>query len=109
MRFNNRIGLKDMDLNEILSYKPYKKAGSKRPLGEDREEKTSSVKAPRLKLGATVSKPSGGEIPNPLAPVSRDGVGVDLNGISDEEKLRLLQSIGDEEDDQGISLTELLE
>ena len=88
-----------MDLNELLSYKPSKKVGEKRPLEEGQDEHAPSSKAPRQKLsGDKLSRRQEMSLPNPLAaPVPQDSE----NGISDEEKLKLLLSMGDEEDDTG--------
>lgn len=96
-----------MDLNELLSYKPNKRTGEKRPLEEGNEEHAPS-KRPRPKLGGDriISKapPVSGEkaLPNLLLPtLPQVGTGGNLNGISDEEKLKLLQSMDDDEDESG--------
>lgn len=85
----------------MLSYKPTKRAGEKRPHEEGREFPS---KTPRHKLeGDRISRVDK-TLPNPLLPLipqDTTGKAVDLNGISDEEKLRLLQSMDDEEDEMG--------
>ncbi len=83
-----------MDLDELLSFKPSKAAltaGSKRPQSEEEPADSRPTKVPRGASGERTSSahPFGG------------GAGTsDLNGISDEEKLRLLQSLDDEDEDE---------
>ncbi len=96
-----------MDLDELLSYKPNKKTGDKRPLEEDKESKLPLSKAARLKLGDGIMKGSkyGDGRHTPLASLAQGPGNVnrqDLNGISDEEKLRLLNSLDDKDDDPGM-------
>lgn len=86
------IGKVLMDLNELLSYKPSKRAGEKRPL--EHGEKAPASKAPRTKLGGAENL----SVNPPLATGSLDISG---NGISHEEKLRLLQSVDDDDEDVG--------
>lgn len=98
-----------MDLKELLSYKPSKRSLERR--GDVTEPGVPS-KAPRTKLGSeALSKSSSAasvSLPNPLAMVASSGgpapqgASLDLNGISDEEKLRLLQSMEDEEENAGV-------
>ncbi len=97
-----------MDLNELLSYKPNKRSIERR---EDRGEAGPPSKVPRTKLGTeSLSKSSSvgvdvRGIPTPLSSSASDPQGgataLDINGISDEEKLRLLQSMDDKEEDTG--------
>ena len=78
-----------MDLDELLSYKPQKKAG-KRPLDDEElelEDNPPSSKVPR-RTGPTSS--SSGGLPTD-----------DFNGVTDKEKLRLLQSL-DDDDEPGL-------
>ena len=85
-----------MDVGELLSFKPDR--SSKRPFDEDRSEQDGDVPPPTKTQkggGATVNTLSGaGSVPN-------------LNGVSDEEKLRLLQSLDD--DDASAELGEVLD
>ena len=95
-----------MDLNDLLAYKPNKRNLESRG---DKEQTGPPSKAPRTKLsGESITKSfSSGErsIPNPLSAISvgpeASSSALDLNGISDEEKLRLLQSMDDEDEDAG--------
>lgn len=81
-----------MDLNELLSYKPSKRAGEKRPL--DHGEQAPDSKAPRTKLGGAENI-SGSSIK------ATSSLDISGNDISYEEKLRLLQSLDDDEEDVG--------
>ena len=73
-----------MDLDELLAYQP-KRAGKRSQEGEQEEEDGG----PRP---SKVSRGAGG--------ISKPAPQLDsLNGISDEEKLRLLQNLDDEEVD----------
>ena len=72
-----------MDLDELLSFKPSRP--SKRSLDDDKSRKESP---PPSKRRATRE---------PIAPV-RGISSVDMNGISEDEKLRILQSLDDEDD-----------
>ena len=96
-----------MDLDELLSYKPHKKGVEKRILDEDREDSSPLAKTPKHKLVDGISKASLRErpLPNPFDTTSQHSAALDLNGTSDEEKLRLLQSIEDSEEDQGKCIT----
>lgn len=97
-----------MDLNELLSYKPTKKAGEKRPREGGRENVAPPSKASRSgKTPAAANVTSGagaGDLMQAQAPSAQDNSSVavlDLNGISYEEKLRLLQTMDVEEEDLG--------
>lgn len=92
-----------MDLNELLSYKPDKRAGGKRPLEEGQGEGAPASKAPRPKLGSErINRAAARPLPNPLtAALPQDTTEKDLNGITDEEKLKLLLSMDDEDDNIG--------
>lgn len=79
-----------MDLDELLAFKPQKK----RSLMEDDFEEDE--KPP--------SKRRGGGMPTGMArgPDTGGGQGMsELNGVSEEEKLRILQSLDDDEEDTG--------
>lgn len=96
--------LEFMDLDELLSYKPHKKGGEKRPLEEGQGERAPPSKAPKQKLSSErISRAPDRGLPNPLAapPLAQDSAELDMNGISDEEKLKLLLSMEDEEEDMG--------
>ena len=84
-----------MDLDELLSYKPPSEGQG--PGKRSRDSDTAGDDAPRSKIprrsqGLPRSS-SGRQAPS-------DGV-LSLNGVSDEEKLRLLQSL-DEEDEEEL-------
>ena len=94
-----------MDLNELLSYKPQRKGGEKRSLEEGYSDVAPPPKAPKQKLS---SEKLSRTMPNPLAPPPVRGSSAteeDVNGISDEEKLKLLLSMEDEEEDVGEQLS----
>ena len=102
-----------MNLDELLAFKPQKK----RSLAEDdvrEDEKPPSSKRRGILAGnGTVSHSSSGmnrgadrDGPIPLVGLSGGasggGMGMEeLNGVSEEEKLRILQSLEDDEDDTG--------
>lgn len=86
-----------MDLNELLSYKPTKRAGEKRPL-EGKGGLAPPSKSSRTTGGSSRTPAAASDGMYPLATSSQDSAS-DLNGISDEEKLRLLQSIDEEEEE----------
>lgn len=98
-----------MDLNELLSYKPTKRAGEKRPREGSRGNVAPSSKTVRSQAGGNNRIPAANVIPaaadlQSQAPSIQDNSSVatlDLNGISYEEKLRLLQTIDVEEEDLG--------
>lgn len=91
-----------MDLNELLSYKPHRKGGEKRPLEEGQGDRAPPSKAPRQKLTSEkLSRPPDRVLPNLAAPLAQDSAELDMNGISDEEKLKLLLSMEDKDEDQG--------
>lgn len=77
---------KEMDLNELLSYKPSKRAGAKRSL--DGGDHGPPSKAPRA------HKDEGSGVAGSTVPAGLD--------LSHEEKLRLLQSMDEEEEDLGV-------
>ena len=83
-----------MDLNELLSYKPSKRAGEKRAL--EHGEQAPASKGPRTKLEGAENLSSSS---NP--PLTTSSLDISANGISHEEKLRLLQSLDDDEEDVG--------
>ena len=93
-----------MNLDELLAFKPQKK----RSLAEDdagEDEKAPSSKRQRgiLTGNGSVSNSSRGanRAVSAVGP-GRDGGGMgELNGVSDEEKLRILQSLDDDEEDTG--------
>ena len=85
-----------MDLNEILSFKPekpsLKRAPGGEPAGRDADMRPPHAKVPR---GAAASRGMN----------SHAGGALDMNSVSDEEKLRILQSLeeeGDEEEGEGL-------
>jgi len=93
-----------MNLDELLAYNPQKKGAIKRAR---EEEQLPSIKAPRQRLKDGAVGPS----QQPQAPVmpsllhqaketpSLPGEGAGgFNGVSDEEKLRLLQEMDDEDE-----------
>ena len=101
-----------MNLDELLTFKPQKK----RSLAEDdvrEDEKAPSSKRRGILAGnGSVSRNSGGvnrsaDRDAPLLPLAGlgggggGGTGGELNGVSEEEKLRILQSLEDDEDDTG--------
>ena len=102
-----------MNLDELLSFKPQKK----RSLAEDdvrEDEKAPSSKRRGILAGnGSVSRSSSGmsrgaadhDGPLPLVGLgggASGGAGIgELNGVSEEEKLRILQSLEDDEDDTG--------
>ena len=93
-----------MDLNELLSYKPAKRAGEKRPREGSRENAGPPSKTSRSQ-GSGLSRPPA-DTP-PVATTVQDSspaVVLDLNGISYEEKLRLLQTVDVDEEDLGESV-----
>lgn len=94
-----------MDLNELLAYKPQRKGGEKRALEEGHSDLAPPPKAPKQKLSSEkLSRSLDRSIPNPLAPPPIRGSSAneeDVNGISDEEKLKLLLSMEDDEEDVG--------
>lgn len=91
-----------MNLDELLAYNPQKRAGNKRAREEDLQPSVKSRRQ-RLKEGAVgPSQRPAAAIPSPLQPTETSMPQAEsasgLNGVSDEEKLRLLQEMGDEED-----------
>ena len=94
-----------MDLDELLSYKPPSEgqgSSSKRPRDAD-SDPPPAPKAPRGNRPGSRPRPS----PDAGGRAVSDGGVPNLNGVSDEEKLRILQSLDedDEEDlDQGEGL-----
>ena len=102
-----------MNLDELLAFKPQKK----RSLAEDdvrEDEKAPSSKRRGILAGnGSVSRNSsamnrGADHDGPLPLVGLGGGGAsggtgigELNGVSEEEKLRILQSLEDDEDDTG--------
>lgn len=76
-----------MDLDELLSFKPSKP--SKRTLDNDGASKEPDDHPPVAKRRA---------LRDPVAP-TRDISGLGMNGISEDEKLRILQSLDKEEED----------
>ena len=105
-----------MNLDELLAFKPQKK----RSLAEDdvrEDEKAPSSKRRGILAGnGSVSRNSsamsrGADHDGPLPLVglvggggggASGGTGIgELNGVSEEEKLRILQSLEDDEDDTG--------
>lgn len=105
-----------MNLDELLSYNPQKTTGTKRERGEERGEQRPPTKAPRprLKDGAVgaASVAQQQQQQQQVAPTLTQllpeqqgpgvAVAVGMNGVSDEEKLRLLQSMDDEDDSAGM-------
>lgn len=90
-----------MDLNELLSYKPAKRAGEKRPREGSRENVGPPSKTSRSQgSGLTRPPPATAEAP-PAAQDNNPAAVLDLNGISYEEKLRLLQTVDVDEEDLG--------
>lgn len=85
-----------MDVGELLSFKPDR--SSKRPFDEDHSEQDGDKPPP------TKTHKGGGATVNTL---SGAGSAANLNGVSDEEKLRLLQSLDD--DDASAELGEVLD
>jgi len=84
-----------MDVGELLSFKPDR--SSKRPYEEDRSELGRDQPPPaKVHRGrdATLNSVVGADVSN-------------LNGVSDEEKLQLLQSLDD--DDIGAELGDVLD
>lgn len=73
-----------MNLDELLSFKPQQKLG-KRSLEEQETQEVRPAKLPRVQ--------------DPF--FSRSNGPEDLNGATDEEKLRLLQSLDDDAEDAG--------
>ena len=69
-----------MNLDELLSFKPQQRLG-KRSLDEQGTQDSRPIKLPRVGL----------QDPGSNGPA-------DLNGATDEEKLRLLQNLDDAED-----------
>lgn len=81
--------IRSMDLNEILSFKPEKP--SLKRVTEDESPalgRDADMRPPRAKIPRGQSQNS-------------HGVEMDMNSVSDEEKLRILQSLedGDEEEE----------
>ena len=99
-----------MNLDELLSYNPHKKAGTKRHREEEKGEQ-NPPKAPRSRLkdgiigAASVAQQQHDALSVaqliPEQQISGVGGAVGMNGVSDEEKLRLLQSMDDEDDSTG--------
>lgn len=95
-----------MNLDELLAYNPQKRAGTKRTRGDQNREQPPAVKAPRQRLKDGAVGPSQQQqsaIPSPLqltaeAPAPPPESTGGINGVSDEEKLRLLQEMDDEDD-----------
>ena len=96
-----------MNLDELLAYNPQKKGGTKRAREEENREQLSSIKAPRqrLKDGAVgpSQQPQVPAMPSLLHPPKEDSarqvdVAGGFNGVSDEDKLRLLQEMDDDDD-----------
>ena len=85
-----------MDLNELLSYKPTNRAGEKRPL--EAGERAPPPKASRF--GGNDGPDGLGQRAFPSTSQA-SAAALDLNGISHEEKLRLLQSVDDEDEELG--------
>ena len=82
-----------MDLNEILSFKPekptLKRAADGEPAGRDGDMRPPQAKVPR---GAAAGRGMN----------SHAGGALDMNSVSDEEKLRILQSLEEEgEEEEG--------
>ena len=98
-----------MDLDELLSYKPTKRSGEKRQREGGGENVPPPAKAARSVgsrgVGAPAVLPAVAEVVQPsVAQDSSSSVAaLDLNGISYEEKLRILQTVDEEEEDAGES------
>lgn len=97
-----------MNLDELLSYNPHKKTGTKRGREEEKGVNNLPSKAPRprLKGGAVGSVGHQQQVVPPSVQQTSElqpgvAAGTGLNGVSDEEKLRLLQSMEDEDDSTG--------
>jgi hypothetical protein len=99
-----------MDLNELLSYKPTKRAGEKRPREGGGNNAPPPTKAARGHSRSAVANvppvPAVAEVAQPPAIPSTQDSGnsvavLDLNGISHEEKLRILQTVDVDEEDIG--------
>ena len=88
-----------MDLDELLAFKPQKK----RSLVEDdiREDEKPPLSKRREVGGGSSAK-------NGTTSRGAEGAGpgarglAELNGVSEEEKLKILQSLDDDEDDTGM-------
>lgn len=81
-----------MDLNEILSFKPEKPSLKRLPDGNViTSSRDSDMRPPQAKL----PRGAGG------GHNSHSGTEVDMSAVSDEEKLRILQSLEDEDDEEG--------
>ena len=94
-----------MNLDELLSFKPQKKRSLvEDDVGED-EKPPSSKRRGILAGNGSVSRNSRGADGPPLSvglggAVGGGGAGVgELNGVSEEEKLRILQSLDDDDEE----------
>lgn len=74
-----------MDLNEILSFKPEKP--SLKRLADGEPTPALDMRPPQAKVPRGVGRGQ-----------NSHGVELDMNSVSDEEKLRILQSLEDEEE-----------
>ena len=90
-----------MDLDELLAFKPQKK----RFLAEDdldgEDEKPPSSKRRGMLGGGDVGAAGNGSMVSRGAEAARGQGTGQLNGVSEEEKLKILQSLDDEEEDVG--------
>lgn len=95
-----------MDVNELLSYKPSRSAGEKRPLESIREDLAPPCKTARVQVSnETKVQPAAAAVDGQYhPPAATHESSLDLNGVEYEEKLRLLQSLEDEEEDAGVSM-----
>ena len=101
-----------MNLDELLSYNPHKKTGTKRERGEKEGTQIPTAKSKKIRLKDGAVRIAGEEqqqvAPEMQLLPEQPGAGVagvvGQNGVSDAEKLRLLQSLEDEEDSAGAYL-----
>ena len=90
-----------MDLDELLAFKPQKKRSlMEDDFGEDEKPPSSKRRGGR---GGMVATGNGGMSRGAEVAGGQSGLS-QLNGVSDEEKLKILQSLDDDEEDTGEGL-----